>query len=81
VRNDVQNIDLMELAGYCRNCLSKPGSGGGARRNIKQGIATTVTRSVWELDDNLIEMTYCAITGGVLRKKVTKPSPYAPGRK
>jgi len=22
-RKDVQNIDLMELAGFCRNCLSK----------------------------------------------------------
>jgi uncharacterized protein len=22
-RNDVQNIALMELAGFCRNCLSK----------------------------------------------------------
>ena len=22
-RNDVQNIDLMTLAGFCRNCLSK----------------------------------------------------------
>jgi hypothetical protein len=22
-RTDVQNIDLMELAGFCRNCLSK----------------------------------------------------------
>jgi hypothetical protein len=22
-RSDVQNIDLMELAGFCRNCLSK----------------------------------------------------------
>tara|TARA_Y100000590_G_scaffold353582_1_gene406557 strand:+ start:980 stop:1225 length:246 start_codon:yes stop_codon:yes gene_type:complete len=22
-RNDVQNIDLMDLAGFCRNCLSK----------------------------------------------------------
>jgi hypothetical protein len=22
-RNDVQNIDLMNLAGFCRNCLSK----------------------------------------------------------
>ena len=21
-RNDVQNVDLMELAGFCRNCLS-----------------------------------------------------------
>ena len=23
VRNDVQNIDLMNLSGFCRNCLSK----------------------------------------------------------
>ena len=22
-RNDVQNIDLMNLAGFCRNCLSR----------------------------------------------------------
>ena len=22
-RNDVQNIDIMKLAGFCRNCLSK----------------------------------------------------------
>jgi len=22
-RTDVQNIDLMELAGFCRNCLSR----------------------------------------------------------
>ena len=22
-RNDVQNIDLMKLSGFCRNCLSK----------------------------------------------------------
>ena len=22
-RNDVQNVDLMNLAGFCRNCLSK----------------------------------------------------------
>ncbi len=22
-RNDIQNIDLMNLAGFCRNCLSK----------------------------------------------------------
>ena len=22
-RTDVQNIDLMELAGFCRNCMSK----------------------------------------------------------
>ena len=22
-RNDVQNLDIMKLAGFCRNCLSK----------------------------------------------------------
>ena len=22
-RNDVQNIDMMNLAGFCRNCLSR----------------------------------------------------------
>jgi uncharacterized protein len=22
-RNDVQNLDLMEVAGFCRNCLSR----------------------------------------------------------
>jgi hypothetical protein len=35
---------------------------------------STVTRSVWDEDDNLIEMTYCASTGRVLGKKVTKPT-------
>ena len=34
---------------------------------------STVTKAVWDDDDNLIEMTYCAITGGVLCKQVTKP--------
>jgi hypothetical protein len=34
---------------------------------------STVTKAVWDEDDNLIEMTYCAITGNVLGKKVTKP--------
>ena len=34
--------------------------------------AFTVTRAVWDEDNNLVEMTYCAVTGGVLSKKVTK---------
>ena len=34
---------------------------------------STVTRAVWDEDNNLVEMTYCAVTGGVLGKKVTKP--------
>jgi hypothetical protein len=33
---------------------------------------STVTRAVWDEDNNLVEVTYCAVTGGVLSKKVTK---------
>ena len=34
-RNDVQNIDLMNLSGFCRNCLSKWYVKASERRNIK----------------------------------------------
>ena len=33
---------------------------------------STVSKAVWDEDSNLVEMTYCAVTGGVLSKKVTK---------
>jgi hypothetical protein len=33
-RNDVQNIDLMNLSGFCRNCLSKWYVGAAEKRNI-----------------------------------------------
>ena len=33
---------------------------------------STVTKAVWDEDNNLVEMTYCAITGNVLNKKITK---------
>ena len=32
-RKDVQNIDLMNLAGFCRNCLSKWYREEGKKRN------------------------------------------------
>jgi hypothetical protein len=32
----------------------------------------TVTRAVWDEDNNLVEMMYCADTGRVLRKQITK---------
>lgn len=35
---------------------------------------STVTRAVWDEDNNLVEITYCAVTGSVLKKNVTKPS-------
>ena len=34
-RNDVQNIDLMNLSGFCRNCLSKWYLSAANKRNIK----------------------------------------------
>jgi len=33
---------------------------------------STVTKAVWDEDNNLVEMTYCAIAGGVLNKRITK---------
>ncbi len=33
-RTDVQNIDLMNLAGFCRNCLSKWYRGAAEERGI-----------------------------------------------
>ena len=34
-RTDVQNIDLMNLAGFCRNCLSKWYSAAAAERGLE----------------------------------------------
>ena len=34
-RTDVQNIDLMNLAGFCRNCLSRWYEEAAATKNIK----------------------------------------------
>lgn len=34
-RNDVQNIDLMNLAGFCRNCLSRWYSEAAAEQGIE----------------------------------------------
>ena len=34
-RNDVQNIDLMNLSGFCRNCLYKWYVSAAAKRNIQ----------------------------------------------
>jgi uncharacterized protein len=34
-RNDVQNIDLMNLAGFCRNCLSRWYQEAAAERGLR----------------------------------------------
>ena len=36
-RTDVQNIDLMNLAGFCRNCLSRWYQEAAAERGIEMG--------------------------------------------
>ncbi len=38
-RPDVQNIDLMNLAGFCRNCLSRWYQEAAAERGIEMGKA------------------------------------------
>ena len=38
-RTDVQNIDLMILAGFCRNCLAKWYSAEAAGRGLEVGYA------------------------------------------
>ena len=37
-RKDVQNIELMILAGFCRNCLSKWYAAAGAQRGIEMDL-------------------------------------------
>lgn len=39
-RTDVQNIDLMNLAGFCRNCLSKWYRAGAEERGIDMDYET-----------------------------------------
>jgi uncharacterized protein len=43
-RTDVQNIDLMELAGFCRNCLARWYREAGEERGIEieDGVAREI---------------------------------------
>lgn len=43
-RRDVQNIELMILAGFCRNCLSKWYAEEATKRGIDLGIAEAQER-------------------------------------
>ena len=43
-RKDVQNIDLMNLAGFCRNCLSKWYAAAAAEAGIDQDYEDVRTR-------------------------------------
>jgi len=39
-RTDVQNLDLMDLAGFCRNCLSKWYRAAAAERGVDMDYET-----------------------------------------
>ena len=43
-RKDVQNIDLMILAGFCRNCLSKWYAGAAQAEGVELGLETARQR-------------------------------------
>ena len=43
-REDVQNIDLMNLAGFCRNCLSKYYVAAAAERGVELDYEEARTR-------------------------------------
>lgn len=43
-RKDVQNIDLMNLAGFCRNCLSKWYVAAAAERGVEIDLETARER-------------------------------------
>lgn len=43
-RSDVQNIDLMELSGFCRNCLAKWYSAAAAERGLEVDYETARER-------------------------------------
>ncbi|MBM3571205.1 MAG: DUF1244 domain-containing protein [Alphaproteobacteria bacterium] len=62
-RTDVQNIDLMNLAGFCRNCLSKWYRGAAEER----GMALT--------DDKAREIIYGMPYGEWKKKYAKEASP------
>ena len=46
-RTDVQNIDLMNLSGFCRNCLSRWYPGGRQRKRHRHGQEWCARNRVW----------------------------------
>ncbi|MFT4959637.1 MAG: hypothetical protein ACI92Z_000713 [Paracoccaceae bacterium] len=55
-RTDVQNIDLMNLAGFCRNCLSRWYQEAAAKKGIEMGkdeareLYYGMTMAEWKAD-------------------------------
>ena len=74
--NDPETFE--EAQAWAKMCEAETGVAPKSVANPLKGLffdldKSTFTRAVWDEDNNLVEMTYCAITGGVLSKKVTKP--------
>ena len=78
-KTSIQPETFEEALAWVKICEAETGRRPSVVTNTPKGLTfdienATVTRSVWDEDDNLIEMTYCAFTGRVLGKKVTKPT-------
>ena len=73
-RSDVQNIDLMNLAGFCRNCLSKWYLGA-AKDGMASGTGGMITRDTNQAGALYLEGTFSnGLPDGALRVE-------EPGRK
>jgi hypothetical protein len=78
-KTSTQPETFEEALAWVKICEAETGQRPSVVTNPSKGLSfdfenSTVTRSVWDEDDNLVEMIYCASTGRVLGKKVTKPS-------
>jgi hypothetical protein len=77
-KTSTQPETFEEALAWAKICEAETGQWPSVVANPSKGLSfdltnSTVTRSVWDEDDNLVEMKYCAFTGRVLGKKVTKP--------
>jgi hypothetical protein len=78
VKTPPQPETFEEALAWVKVCEAETGQRPSVVTNTSKGLSfdlenSIVTRSVWDEDDNLVEMTYCASTGRVLGKRVTKP--------
>jgi len=67
-----------EALAWAKKCVAETGEMPTTISNPTAGLVfdlekATITRAVWDEDNNLVEMTYCAVTGRVLKKQITKP--------
>ena len=56
-RTDVQNIDLMNLSGFCRNCLSKWYVNAAEKKNIKVDWLEMCKEGIDEFNPDLVAIS------------------------